>query len=174
MALRMRDSAARATLPANHASLLDLRRGGVNTHAHTAQRLSLIHFTSLVQRCSAAATPFTRISLFQVWLDWMMENRQPAAAKNPGLRPAERTRLRRSKCINAPRYWLSTLASSLSPHPLLLFHSPYLSYISFSPSLTISLALSLSPRTHTYTLFLSLRVEQTEMHAKPKRGGGET
>ncbi len=142
-------AAARATPPANHASLLDLRRGGVNTHAHTAQYRD----SQSPHSSSAAATPFVHISLFQVWLDWLMENRQPAAAKNPGLRPAERAR-----CINAPCYWLFTLASLLSPHPLLLFHSPYLSYISFSPSLAISLALArfLSPRTHTCTLFLSL------------------
>jgi len=147
MALRMREcpsSSKGHTTSKSYQSAGSQERRGKHTHTHTQHRDSLIHFTSLVQCCSAAATPFTRISLFQVWLDRMMENRQPAAAKNPGLLPAERARLRRSKCINAQRYWLSTLASSLSPHPLLLFHSPYLSYISFSPSLTTSLALSLS------------------------------
>ncbi len=154
MALRMRDSPSSSqghTTSKSCQSAGSQERRGEHTRTHsTVQRLSV---TSLIQRCSAAATPFVHISLFQVWLDWLMENRQPAAAKNPGLRPVERAR-----CINAPCYWLFTLASLLSPHPLLLFHSPYLSYISFSPSLAISLALArfLSPRTHTCTLFLSL------------------
>ncbi len=136
------------------------RRGWTHTHTHThnstAQRLSLIHFTSLVQRCLSRGNS-VRAYIPIPGLTRLADGKQAACrCQKPGLRPAERARLRRSECINAPRYWLSTLASLLSPHPLLLFHSPYLSYISFSPSLAISLALFLSPRTHTCTLFLSL------------------
>lgn len=164
-------AAARATLPANHASLLDLRRGGVNTHAHTQHRdshsFTSPHSSSAAQprQLRSRVYPYSRSDSIGWW-----KTDSLLLPKTLGYFPLK------------AHDWDAANASMhrVTGSPLSLARSLHTPFFSFTLRICLTFhflppspPLSLSPRTHTCTLFLSLGVEQTEMHAKLKRGGGK-
>lgn len=171
MALRMRDSPSSSqghTTSKSCQSAGSQERRGKHTSTHSTETLThSLHLT-----CPALLS---------------RGNSVHAYIPIPGLARLDDGKQAACYCQKAPKEhnWDAANASMhrVTGSPLSLARSLHTPFFSFTLRICLtfhflppspSLSLSLSPRTHTCTLFLSLGVEQTEMHAKLKRGGGET